>query len=90
MKFIARLLFLCAAILVVVLALANRHDVVFNLDPFSADNPALSFKAPLFLVLMIAVGVGILLNILFNSFGSARRWLHKKAKSGKTAPLDDI
>lgn len=82
MKLIARLVFICAAVLVIVLAIANRHEVVFNLDPFSTEDPALSFKAPLFLVLMIAVGVGILLN----SLGSAVRWLHKKAKSGKTAP----
>lgn len=42
-------------------AVANRQSVVFSLDPFSPGASALSFSAPLFLLLFVAVAAGVLL-----------------------------
>ncbi|MDE3114308.1 MAG: DUF1049 domain-containing protein [Pseudomonadota bacterium] len=44
-----------------VVAVANREMVSFSLDPFSRAVPALTFEAPLFLLLFAAVGLGVVL-----------------------------
>ncbi|MEQ9142969.1 MAG: LapA family protein [Parvibaculaceae bacterium] len=49
------------------LAVANRHRVLFSLDPFSPDNPALALEVPLFAVVLFAVLLGILI-------GGAAAW----------------
>jgi hypothetical protein len=56
-----------AAAVAAVIAVANRRDVLFNLDPFSQSAPALAFTMPLFVLLFVALGVGI----LFGWFASA-------------------
>ncbi|HBM89714.1 MAG TPA: DUF1049 domain-containing protein, partial [Rhodobiaceae bacterium] len=35
------------------LALANRHDVLFSLDPFTPETPALALQLPLILVIFL-------------------------------------
>lgn len=49
------------AVAAIWIALANRHAVVFSLDPFSQENPALSVQLPLYLLLFAAVLLGVLL-----------------------------
>ena len=61
-----------ASVLLVVFAVANRHSVHLVLDPLAPQNPALSIEAPLFLLLLGGVVVGVLL-------GGAATWL----KQGK-------
>ncbi|MCH9764495.1 MAG: LapA family protein [Alphaproteobacteria bacterium] len=48
-------------ILLVVLALANRHKVPFILDPFQPDAPLLSFNLPLFIYLFVALVLGVVM-----------------------------
>ena len=50
------------------LAVANRHRVLFSLDPFNADDPALALDVPLFVVVLFAMFLGILI-------GGASSWL---------------
>lgn len=50
-----------AVVAAAVVAVANHQSVVFSLDPFSPDASALSFSAPLFLLLFAAVAAGVLL-----------------------------
>jgi hypothetical protein len=45
----------------VVVAVANRRDVIFSLDPFSQASPAFAVRLPLFLLLFIVLGLGVLL-----------------------------
>lgn len=48
--------------LVIVLALiavANRAPVTFSLDPFAAGAPSVGFSAPLYVVLLGAVAIGV-------------------------------
>ena len=60
-RFLKSLIYLPLAILLVVFAVANRHDVTFSLDPFSAEDPALTVSAPLFWFLFAAVAVGVVI-----------------------------
>jgi uncharacterized integral membrane protein len=47
--------------LVVLFAVANRRPVVVSFDPFSGESSALAFSAPLFLVMFVAVIVGVVI-----------------------------
>lgn len=58
------------AIVVVAISVANRHDVVFSLDPFNAENPAMSFELPLFWLLFAAAAIGVVL-------GGVATWLRQ-------------
>lgn len=60
-KFVWLFLVLPAGVILVAFALANRHAVRLNLDPFSADDPFLALDAPFFLFLLAAVMLGLLL-----------------------------
>jgi uncharacterized integral membrane protein len=59
-KFIATVILIPLAILMVMFAVANRARVPVSLDPFSANAPALTVQVPLFLLLLIALIVGVL------------------------------
>lgn len=48
-------------VVLVVLAVANRHSVRLVLDPFSRQDPSVSVDAPFFLFLFAAVVAGVLL-----------------------------
>lgn len=50
------------------LAIANRHLVLFSLDPFNAETPALALEVPLFAIVLFCVFLGIL-------FGGASSWI---------------
>ncbi len=63
------------------LAIANRHQVLFSLDPFNAQDPALALEMPLFVVVLFAVFIGILI-------GGASSWARAgrgraKARQGR-------
>ncbi|WP_264048296.1 LapA family protein [Methylobacterium flocculans] len=60
-RFLKGLVLLPVAILVVALAVANRDLVRISFDPFSPDMPVFSATLPLYLLLFIAVALGVLL-----------------------------
>lgn len=55
-------------LVLVALAVANRHEVSLILDPLTPDNPVLSVEAPFFLFLFGSAIVGLLM-------GGAATWL---------------
>jgi uncharacterized integral membrane protein len=59
-KFIAAVILIPLAILMVMFAVANRGSIPISLDPFSANAPALTVQVPLFLLLLIALIIGVL------------------------------
>lgn len=59
-RFLKGLVLLPVAIVVVALAVANRDVVRLSFDPFS-DIPVFSVMLPLYVVLFVAVAVGVLL-----------------------------
>ncbi len=70
--FLKALLLVPLALIVVLLALANRGPVRLSLDPFSPEAPMLSYELPLFLVLFLAVMLGVLI-------GGIATWLGQRA-----------
>jgi uncharacterized integral membrane protein len=69
-KIVSVLVLLPLAILIVMLAVANRHSVMVSIDPFSTDAPAFSRMVPLFLVILLALIGGALI-------GGAAAWLRQ-------------
>lgn len=58
LSFIKGIILLPIAILVVLLAVANRQSVLVSFDPFSGDVPELAIHMPLFAVVFAAVFLG--------------------------------
>ncbi len=54
------IVFVPIAVVVIAISVANRHEVVFSLDPFDATDPALSFELPLYWLLFAAAVIGLL------------------------------
>ena len=77
MKLLNRLIFFLIALGVIFLALANRQTVSFSLNPFSTDDPSYGFRAPLFVLLMGAIGLGILLGYIRSGVTSVMNGLTK-------------
>ncbi|MBD0413699.1 DUF1049 domain-containing protein [Oryzicola mucosus] len=64
------IVFLPLAIILIALAVANRASVAFTLDPFNPGNPALTLTLPLFVMLFLAIGLGMIV-------GSVATWLRQ-------------
>ena len=75
-----------AVIVAAVVAIANRQLVTFSLDPFSLSHPhqSVSVRMPLFVLLLLTLGLGALLGMLAASWSHYRRG-RAKAKSGLPA-----
>ncbi|HST94128.1 MAG TPA: lipopolysaccharide assembly protein LapA domain-containing protein [Microvirga sp.] len=67
-RFLKALILLPVAILVVLLAVANRAPVTLSLDPFSQDAPEFATQLPLFAVIFAAVMLGVVI-------GGTATWL---------------
>ena len=65
------------AIIVIALAIANRHGVTFSLDPFDAEKPALAFDVPLAAIILVSIALGILIG------GLAAWWQGRRRTSRK-------
>jgi uncharacterized integral membrane protein len=66
------------ALVVVLFSVANRAPVRISLDPISRDAPVLTYDVPLFAIVLVAVGVGILI-------GGIAAWFvqHKYRKAAR-------
>jgi uncharacterized protein HemY len=60
--------------LIVLFAVANRASVLVSLDPFSGENSALAFSAPLFLVMFACVIIGVVIGGLASLAHRYRMW----------------
>ena len=60
------------AVALIALAVANRAPVAFTLDPFNPGNPALTTDLPLFVLLFLAVGIGMIVGSLATWFKQGR------------------
>ena len=76
-NFLKALILLPVAILVVLLAVANRGPVTVSLDPFSREAPEIAFTVPLFALIFLAVMLGVIV-------GGVAAWLaqgkHRRAE----------
>jgi uncharacterized integral membrane protein len=62
-----------AVVIAAAVAVANRQDVFLSLDPFSREAPAIAFQLPLFVVIFLAIGVGLLLGWAASAVTRRRR-----------------
>ena len=60
-RFLKSLILLPVAVLVILLAVANRAPVTLSLDPFSKGAPEISFSLPLYALLFGAAMLGVVL-----------------------------
>src|SRR5262245_32349830 len=67
-RFLKALVLLPIAVLVVLIAVANRGPVQVSLDPFSKAAPEIAFSLPLFALIFAAVILGVLI-------GGCAAWL---------------
>lgn len=59
-KFIAFFVLVPLAVVIVMFAVANREVITVSFDPFDSANPAVAFKMPLFILVFVLVGLGVL------------------------------
>jgi len=72
-KFLNAVVFIPLGLILVVFAVANRHQVTVSLDPFNSSDPALGLSLPLFLIIIAALILGVLAGGSATWFGQ-RRW----------------
>ena len=71
-RLIAAIVFVPLAIIIVALAVANRHAVVLSLDPFNGDAPAAAVAVPLYVALFAALAIGAILGGVGTWLGQGR------------------
>lgn len=81
-RFLGWLLAIPAFVVIVFLAVANKHAVHLKLDPFRPEAPALEVQAPMFAFLLGALIVGVVLGGLatWMSQGHWRRSARTRAQ----------
>lgn len=72
------------AILLVLLAVANRAPVTLSLDPFSREAPAFAFQLPLFVALLLAVAIGVMIGGVAAGIGRLR-WRYRARRAEREA-----
>jgi uncharacterized integral membrane protein len=60
-RFVAAIILVPLAIVLIAFAVANRQSVTLSLDPFSADRPAGSLTMPLFALIIGLLVLGVLI-----------------------------
>lgn len=73
-----------AAVVLVTLAVANRHEVRLVLDPFRPDTPVVSLVLPFYAYLFIAMLVGVIVGGVA-MWASQGRWRKSARLKGKEA-----
>jgi uncharacterized integral membrane protein len=58
-KFFTALVLIPLAVIFVVFAVANRHEVTVSFDPFNSADPAISVTLPLFVVIIAVAILGV-------------------------------
>jgi uncharacterized integral membrane protein len=93
LRFIKLVILIPVAVVLIVLSVANRHSVTLALNPFRPEDQVLSFSAPLFVVVLAALILGVVLGSLVtwlaqgryrkqarDEASEARKWREEAAK----------
>ncbi|MBX3512383.1 MAG: DUF1049 domain-containing protein [Xanthobacteraceae bacterium] len=72
------------AVLLVLLAVANRAPVTLSLDPFSREAPAFAVTVPLFVALLLAVVLGVVIGGVAAGIGRMR-WRYRARRAERAA-----
>jgi Lipopolysaccharide assembly protein A domain len=79
-KLITAVVLVPLAILIVMFALANREIITISFDPFDAANPAAVVKLPLFIIIFVLLGLGVLVGGIAAWLGQ-HRWRVRARKA---------
>lgn len=71
-RFLLVLILIPLAVVLIALAVANRGQTAFTLDPFNPGNPALTTTLPLFVLLFGALAIGMVLGSMVTWFKQGR------------------
>jgi hypothetical protein len=82
-KFVTIFVLIPLAVLIVMFAVANREIITVSFDPFDARQPALAIRMPLFILIFVLVGLGVLI-------GGIAAWMkqHKWRVRARRAEAD--
>lgn len=82
-KFVALVVLVPLAVIIVMFAVANREIITISFDPFDSTHPAYALKAPLFLLIFALVAVGVVV-------GGIAAWLrqHKWRARARRAEVE--
>jgi uncharacterized integral membrane protein len=69
-KFVAAVILIPLAVVIVAFAVANRQIVTVSLDPFSSEHPASSLTLPLFALILVLLIAGVVI-------GGVAAWLRQ-------------
>ncbi len=69
-KIITALILVPIALAIIMFAVANRQIITVTFDPFDSTNPAFALTMPLFMLVFVLVGLGVLI-------GGAAAWLRQ-------------
>jgi uncharacterized integral membrane protein len=83
-KRLRQILFALVVLSASLLAIANRTAVTFSFDPIPPASDALSFRAPLFLVIFISILFGIMLGGIVVKLGQRKPVAPAAAIEGNT------
>lgn len=72
MKIVKWIVLVPIAVALVAFAVANRQSVVVSLDPFGADPPVFALSAPLSVVLLVTLVIGVIIGGLATWVGQGR------------------
>ena len=86
-RFVLIVVFVPLAIILVALAVANRGMAAFTMDPFNPGNPALTLQMPLFVMLFLALGIGLIIGSLATWFKQGRYRKIAKLRSQEAEAL---
>lgn len=75
------------AIVLIAFAVANRASVPITFDPFNPGNPALTYNAPLFLLLFVALAIGLVVGGMATWFRQGR---YRKQARQRTIEVDAL
>ncbi|HET6839608.1 MAG TPA: lipopolysaccharide assembly protein LapA domain-containing protein [Bradyrhizobium sp.] len=72
-KFLTGMVLIPLGLVFIVFAVANRHLVTVSFDPFNAVDPSIAVTLPLFIVLILTAGAGVVAGGCATWFGQ-RHW----------------
>lgn len=59
-KFVTVFIFVPLAIVLITFAVTNREIITISFDPFDSTHPAFAFKLPLFILIFVLIGIGMI------------------------------
>jgi uncharacterized membrane protein YciS (DUF1049 family) len=82
-KFVTIFVLVPLALVIVMFAVANREIIAVSFDPFDSAKPAFALRMPLFILIFVLVGLGVLI-------GGIAAWLkqHKWRVRARRAETD--